>query len=196
MPSDTFCRWLPDTEVVEDFVHDFLLASRLLHGRHPDTLELMQPGVELPEIAIKNSVGFSLLCNYFPPYRVILSAGEPQSVTCKPLDPLVEEFKLFIENNGEVFAGFNEMFDQAPKPADLQKRKVDIYIYRLFPSMLIYCVDRKLRGLDEHVQHPSWRAPHVCRGRDRHGRWCSVLWNSRALLQYPCWLQYVHSSRG
>ncbi|KAL4062142.1 phosphatidylserine decarboxylase-like protein, partial [Scleroderma citrinum] len=44
------------------------------------------------------------------------------------LDPIVEEFKLFIENDGEVFAGFNTMFDQAPRPADTQLRTVNIFM--------------------------------------------------------------------
>lgn len=140
MPSDTFCRWLPDAEVVEDFVHDFLLASRVIHARHPDTLEKTQPGVELSVSAGRNDLGFDLLCNYFPAYRAILKAGEPQCIHCKPLDPVVEEFKKLIESDGEIFTGFNTMFDQAPKPKDDGKRKVDIFSSALFQA-LIHCVD-------------------------------------------------------
>ena len=121
MTFDTFCRWLPDTEVVEAFVHDFLFASRVLHGRHPDTLEKTRPGQGL-EVA-NDIVGFGLLCSYCPD---TFRAGEPRCIKSKTLNGVVEEFKEFIENDGEIFAGFNTMFDQAPKPKDDGKRKVDI----------------------------------------------------------------------
>ena len=132
MPSDTFCRWLPDTEVVEAFVHDFLLASRVLHGRHPDTLEVTQPGVRLSVSEGRDALGFSLLCNYLPAYRAILNAGEPQGIPSRSLDPVVEEFKDFIERDGEIFAGFNTMFDQAPKPQEDAIRKVDMFSLLFF----------------------------------------------------------------
>ena len=125
MPSDTFCRWLPDTEVVEAFVHAFLLASRVLHARHPDTLKHTQPGEKL-DIG-QDDVGFKLLCSYFPEYRNILKAGKPKCISSKPMDPVVEEFKKFIESDGEIFAGFNTIFDQAPKPKEEGTRKVDIF---------------------------------------------------------------------
>ncbi|KAL4062131.1 phosphatidylserine decarboxylase-domain-containing protein [Scleroderma yunnanense] len=88
----------------------------------------MQPGEALPTLNTRNEFGLALLRNYFPEYRLSPSGGEPQTVISKPLGPIVEEFKHFIENNGEVFAGFNTMFDQAPKPKDGDLRKIENYL--------------------------------------------------------------------
>ena len=139
MTFDTFCRWLPDTEVVEAFVHDFLFASRALHGRYPDAPEeTVRPGQGI-DVA-NDSVGFSLLCSYCPAIRKnFLEEGELKDIPPTPLDPVVKEFKEFIEKDGEIFAGFNTMFDQAPKPAKDETRKVNIL--SVFLQVLILCLD-------------------------------------------------------
>lgn len=103
-----------DPEIVDAYVHELLYTSRLIHGRHPDTREpFANVGEDLETTIGKTDVSFALShvahCYHF-------AAGVKPVYKVRELHPVVKEFKKFIETEGVVYAAFNKMFKQAPKP--------------------------------------------------------------------------------
>lgn len=127
MPKTTVCRWLPeDPAVVDAYVHDLLYTSRLIHGIHPDTCEpFAEPGENLVEAIGKIDVDFELShvehCFHFAP-------SEEPVFRVYALNPIVAEFKTFIETEGVVYAAFNKMFREAPPPQDPSQRRIRNYV--------------------------------------------------------------------
>ncbi|KAI5998587.1 Phophatidylserine decarboxylase-domain-containing protein [Pisolithus albus] len=126
MPETTVCRWLPeDPAIVDAYVHELLHTSRLIHGRDPDTRErFANVGEDLETAFGKINVSFDL-SRVAHCYR--FAAGEKQAPVVIELHPVVKEFKEFIEAEGVVYAAFNKMFEQAPKPSSGQ-RQITNYI--------------------------------------------------------------------
>ncbi|KAI5989205.1 phosphatidylserine decarboxylase family protein [Pisolithus orientalis] len=54
--------------------------------------------------------------------------GQPQVYTARALNPIVQEFKEYIEREGVVYAAFNQMFEQAPSPQNEDQAKIEDYV--------------------------------------------------------------------
>ena len=112
-------NFLPVTEIVEEWVDNLLKYSRLLHGRHPDTREVLgEPGQHLsldrfPDIDFD---AFEL--------DQYLKPDGSNGVPIITLAPVVQELKEFIDTDPLVFMYFHRMLDQVTRPKDAKLRKV------------------------------------------------------------------------
>ncbi|KAI6102172.1 Phophatidylserine decarboxylase-domain-containing protein [Pisolithus sp. B1] len=127
MPQTTVCRWLPqDPAIIEAFVSNLLVHSRIIHGRNPRTRErIANVGENLETVTSRAGIKFDLGCLRHH-YRITI--GQEQVYTVRALDPIVQEFQDYIEREGVVYAAFNEMFEQAPPPQNEDQEKIEDYV--------------------------------------------------------------------
>ncbi|KAI5989662.1 Phophatidylserine decarboxylase-domain-containing protein [Pisolithus orientalis] len=127
MPEITVGRWLPkDPAVVEAFVSNLLVHSRVIHGRHPKTcVRFAEVGENLETAISRTDIQFDLnrlRCHYR------ITVGQEQVYTVRALHPIVQEFQDFIESEVVVYTAFNEMFEQAPPPQNPDQEKIKDYV--------------------------------------------------------------------
>ncbi|KAL4062121.1 Phophatidylserine decarboxylase-domain-containing protein [Scleroderma yunnanense] len=122
MTSSTVYRWLPATEITQEWVHNLLKYSRLLHGRHPDTREVL------------GEVGQYLSLDRFPDIDFdtceldqYLKLDRSKGVPIISLAPVVQELQDFIEGTPGLFIYFHQMFDQVVRPKNAELRKMEDY---------------------------------------------------------------------
>ena len=127
MGPTTVCRWLPERAVVDTYVHNLLKYSRLIHGCHPDSREVLAGAGETLRLPTLSNVDLNMhkLVHYCPSLRTTpIAAHGIKEITVESLDPIVQEFQDFIGADAEVLMYFNQMFDQAPPPEGDEQRKV------------------------------------------------------------------------
>ncbi|KAI6034808.1 Phophatidylserine decarboxylase-domain-containing protein [Pisolithus marmoratus] len=127
MPATTVCRWLPeDPTIVEAFVSDLLVRSRVIHGRNPKTrVRFAEVGENLETAISRAGIELDLSC-LRQHYRI--TVGQATVYTVRALDPIVQEFQDYIEREGVVYAAFNAMFEQAPPPQNEDQEKIEDYV--------------------------------------------------------------------
>ncbi|KAI6155698.1 Phophatidylserine decarboxylase-domain-containing protein [Pisolithus tinctorius] len=124
MSEITACRWLPeDPAVVEAFVSNLLVCSRIIHGRHPKTrMRFAEPGENLETAISRTDIQFDL-----NRLRHHYHVGQEQVYTVRGLHPIVQEFQDFIKNEVVVYTAFHEMFEQAPPPRVQDQEQIKDY---------------------------------------------------------------------
>ncbi|KAI6034807.1 phosphatidylserine decarboxylase-domain-containing protein [Pisolithus marmoratus] len=127
MPTTTVCRWLPeDPAIVEAYVSDLLMRSRVIHGRHPKTcVRFAEVGEGLQAALSRTDVKLDLSCLW---QHYCIPVDQVPVYTVRALHPIVQEFQDFIEREGVVYAAFNEMFDQASPPQNPEHKKIENYV--------------------------------------------------------------------
>ncbi|KAG6328215.1 hypothetical protein ID866_10874, partial [Astraeus odoratus] len=128
MAARNVCRFLPnDQAAINEFVHNVVIHSRVLHGRHPVTNKVVaQPGelVVLSKVA-HNDLSLRHLRSRLSGAGVVLSEGPFDAFPAQELSDVLREFLEFIEKDSVTNMLFKQMFEQAKPPAPGQQGSKD-----------------------------------------------------------------------